>query len=185
MLVTKQQKKEWGSYDDRENSYDDISDFNHFIKHTKTNCELQKYLLQYIPKNIRDNVEWKFKPDGDYGIDLALVDVETNEKLMLIDFERWRAWDQEWPFYYKVIHFLGRKEHFLKLHIPFLMIFFEYNCNKMIIVDKETIKKYPTRKKWFEYKKCHDMVKEIKMSDGYIFGDNLTNTEKKNFKLYE
>ena len=184
MLVTKQQKKEWGSYDDRENSYDDISDFNHFIKHTKTNCELQKYLLQYIPKNIRDNVEWKFKPDGDYGIDLALINKDTNKKILCVDLERWSEWNGQWPYWYRFIHYLGRKDHFLKMQESFIIVFFEYNRNKLLICEKETIKKYTTFQKYFKVKKCHDMVKEMKMSDGYVFGNNLTDIEKRNFKIY-
>ena len=85
--VTKQMKNKWGSYSDRKNNYDDDADYEYFIHHTKTNKELQKYLLQYIPKDV--DCKWKFKPDGDYGIDLALIDVNTGKKLLCIDLERW------------------------------------------------------------------------------------------------
>tara|TARA_B100000579_G_scaffold364251_1_gene323143 strand:- start:160 stop:705 length:546 start_codon:yes stop_codon:yes gene_type:complete len=178
--VTKQMKNKWGSYSDRKNNYDDDADYEYFIHHTKTNKELQKYLLQYIPKDV--DCKWKFKPDGDYGIDLALIDVNTGKKLLCIDLERWSAWKDEWPWYYKYLHFLGRKDHFLENNEPFLIVFFEYNRNKLIIVDKDTIKKYNTINKWFSHKKCHDWVKEMKMSDGHIFGTNITDLERRNFR---
>jgi len=142
--------------------------------------ELQKYLLQFLPKH--GDCAWKFKPDGDYGIDVALIDKNTGKKLLCVDLERWSAWKNEWPSYYRYLHFLGRKDHFLEEPEQFLMVFFEYNRNKLIILDKETIKKYPTKRKWFAYKQLHDDVKEMKMSDGHIFGTNITERERKNFR---
>jgi hypothetical protein len=178
--VNKQMKNKWGSYSDRDNSFDDDADYDYFIHHTKTNKELQKYLLQYIPKDM--DCKWKFKPDGDYGIDLALIDSHTSKKLLCIDLERWSAWKNEWPSYYRYLHFLGRKDHFLENDEQFLMVFFEYNRNKLIIIDKHTIKRYNTINKWFKAKDCYDWVKEMKMSDGHIFGTNITDVEKRNFK---
>ena len=177
--VTKQQINKWGNYNDRKDEYDDEGDFHCFLYHTKTNKELQKYLLRYLPKSA--DCKWILKPDGDYGIDVALVDKQTGQKLLCVDLERWSQWKNEWPSYYRYLHFLGRKDHFLEETEPFLMVFFEYNRNKLIVLDKETIKKYPTKSKWFAYKKLHDNVKEMKMSDGHIFGTNITDTERKNF----
>ena len=150
------------------------------IEPSKTNKELQKYLLQYIPKDV--DCKWKFKPDGDYGIDLALIDVNTGKKLLCIDLERWSAWKDEWPIYYRYLHFLGRKDHFLNEDVPFIMAYLNYNQNKVILLNKETLNKYMTREKYFSYKKCNDMVKEIPMIEGYIFGANLTNREINNFR---
>ena len=75
-----------------------------------------------------------------------------------------------------------KKDHFLENDEQFLMVFFEYNRNKLIIIDKHTIKRYNTINKWFKAKDCYDWVKEMKMSDGHIFGTNITDVEKRNFK---
>lgn len=178
--VTKQQINRWGNYEDRKDNFDDDADYHCFLSHTKSNKELQKYLLQFLPKH--GDCTWKLKPDGDYGIDVALIDKNTGKKLLCVDLERWSAWKNEWPSYYRYLHFLGRKDHFLEEPEQFLMVFFEYNRNKLIILDKETIKKYPTKRKWFAYKQLHDNVKEMKMSDGHIFGTNITERERKNFR---
>jgi hypothetical protein len=177
--VTKEQKKEFGSYVDRKDSFDDDEDYDYFIKHTLINKNLQNFLLQYIPKD--KNCGWKFKPDGKYGIDLALMDNDTNTKLLQIDLERWGAWKDEWPAFYKYLHFLGRKDHFLLEDEPFLMVFLEYNRNKLIVVDKNTIKKYRTINKWFQHKQCYDWVKPMRMCEGHIFGNNITSIERNNF----
>ena len=180
--VTKQDIGQWGNqFHDRQNSFDDNEDINAFIKITRNDKKLYQYLSKYIPDpDIRANCVWKYHPDGKYKIDLALVD-KTGKKHLLIDLERWSQWKNEWPSYYKHLHFLGRKDHFLEEPEPFLMVFFEYNRNKLIVVDKETIKKYPTKRKFFKYKQCYDNVKEMKMSDGHIFGTNLTDIERNHF----
>ena len=177
--VTKEDKAKWGNYSDRKDSFDDDADYEHFIQHTRTNKKFQQFLLKHIPKGV--DCKWKSKPDGPYGIDLALVDRHTGKKLLCIDLERWSVWENEWPSYYRYLHFLGRKDHFLENDEQFLMVFFEYNRNKLIIVDKDTIKRYNTINKWFKAKDCYDWVKEMKMSDGHIFGTNITDVEKRNF----
>jgi|TARA_R110000823_G_C15629103_1_gene468485 hypothetical protein len=177
--VTKEDKAKWGNYSDRKDSFDDDADYEHFIQHTRTNKKFQQFLLKHIPKGV--DCKWKSKPDGPYGIDLALVDIHTGKKLLCIDLERWSAWKNEWPSYYRYLHFLGRKDHFLEEDEPFLMVFFEYNRNKFIVCEKETIKQYTTFNKHFKAKDKRDDVKQMKMSDGYIFGNNITSIERNNF----
>ena len=177
--VTREDKSKWGNYSDRKNSFDDDGDYEYFIQHTLTNKKFQKYLLQHIPKGV--DCKWESKPDGKCGIDLALVDKHTGKKLLCIDLERWGPWKDAWPHYYKYIHYLGRKDHFLEEDEPFLIVFFEYNRNKFLVCEKETIKQYTTFNKYFKAKQLNDWVKEMKMSDGYIFGNNITDIEKRNF----
>jgi hypothetical protein len=177
--VSKQMKNEWGSqFKDRQNSYDDGKEYNRFVELCRANVNLRKYIEQYIPESVPKSSLWlRSKPDGDYGIDSALINKETNEKIINIDFERWSEWKNDWPSYYRCLHFLGRKDHFLNEDIPFLMVYFNNNMDKLIIVDKDTVKKYTTFSKYFIHKKCSDNVKEMKLSDGWIYGDNITDRE--------
>ena len=177
--VSKQMKNEFGSqFKDRQNSYDDEKEYNRFVKLCQTNVNLRKYIEQYIPESVPKSSLWiRSKPDDDYGIDCALINKETNEKIINIDFERWSKWKNDWPSHYRCLHFLGRKDHFLDEDIPFLVAYFNNNMDKFVMVDKDTIKKYPTFSKYFAHKKCHDNVKEMKLSDGWIYGDNITDRE--------
>ena len=59
------QINEWGSYEDRKNSYDDDSDLNIFIEMVKTNGALRSYIkrhtdLRPIHRTSRasDKTEW-------------------------------------------------------------------------------------------------------------------------------
>ena len=189
VTVTKEHKKKWGSqFSDRDNSFDDDEDIKFFIQHTTTDRGLQSLILRNLPE--RGNYEWVGKPDNKYGIDLALVDKDTREKILLVDLERWGEWgsaknNYDWPYYYRFLHFLGRKDHFLDDKEPFMMIFLSRNRDKLIVVEQETIKKYRTISKYFKGKGVWDDVKEMRMSDGYIFGKNLTPRELDNMSVYE
>ena len=91
VTVTKEHKKKWGSqFSDRDNSFDDDEDIKFFIQHTTTDRGLQSLILRNLPE--RGNYEWVGKPDNKYGIDLALVDKDTREKILLVDLERWGEW---------------------------------------------------------------------------------------------
>ena len=65
------------------------------------------------------------------------------------------------------------------------MVFLSRNRDKLIVVEQETIKKYRTISKYFKGKGVWDNVKEMRMSDGYIFGKNLTPRELDNMSVYE
>tara|TARA_B100000073_G_C23620965_1_gene528514 strand:- start:289 stop:861 length:573 start_codon:yes stop_codon:yes gene_type:complete len=185
--VTKEMKNKWGSYPDRKNSYDDDSDCEIFIEHTKNNRDLQNYILRYINSCTSvhfhmkqwPHCRWKIKPDGKHGIDLALVN--DDKRLLHIDVERWSEWKGDWPPFYKNLHFFGRKDHFLEDDPRFIIVYMNYERNKLIVVNKDVIKRYETKNKYFRHKKCYDWVKEMKMSDGHIFGYNITPTERRNF----
>ena len=178
--VNKEQINEWGSnFSDRKNNFDDSPDVRSFIQHTLNDTKLQKYLLNYIPDGIA--CKWQYHPDDKYGIDIALVD-ETGKKYLLIDLERWKQWDNEWPDNYKYISFLARKSHFLEEPVPFLMVFMSHRLNKLLIVDKESIKKYNIVDKDFVKWGKKDKVRKLKFSEGNLFGTNITNREREIFE---
>ena len=181
--VTKQQINGWGAdFSDRKNNFDDSPDVRMFIQHTLNDRKLQQYLLKYIPDGIA--CKWQYHPDDKYGIDIALVD-ETGKKHLLIDLERWKQWDNEWPDNYKYISFLARKSHFLEEPELFLMVFMSNKLNKLLIVDKESIKKYPiVDKKFKRWDNKSDKVRKVKFSEGNIFGTNITDIERDIFKCH-
>ena len=178
--VTKQDIGQWGNqFRDRQDEFDDKSDIGAFIQHFKNNNKLRKYIESYLP----DDLEYRLvkHPDGKYRIDVALVD-KTGKKHLLIDLERWKQWDIDWPAKYKYISFLERKSHFLEEPIPFLMVFISNRRNKILIVDKESIKKYNMVNKPFkDWGNKIDKVRQLKFSEGNLFGTNLTAIERKHF----
>jgi hypothetical protein len=114
-------------------------------------------------------------------VDLSLQN-EKNENVLTIDIERWSQWVDEWPDYYKHIHFLGRKEKFIQPDIPFFMGYMNYHRTKVLMISKEDIQKYPTIDKYFRRKQTTDRLKELPMSEGYVFGENITEKERRLFK---
>ena len=182
--VTKQDKNRWGSsFKDRKNSYDDDSDIEIFVRnHVKKIESLKKYIIEKIGSDAKGYF-WTIKPEGKYGPDLGLYDSDKN-LILILDLERWSQWGEDWPSYYKYLHFLGRKDHFLERDIPFLMVYLSHDRDKLIILEKEELLKYKTKEKFFRHKKKFDRVKECKMKSGFIFGKKLSHTEKSNFKLY-
>ena len=168
MMVTQQQKKEWGSYEDRKDSYDDKKDIESFISMVESNSTIQRALNNRLPKSLI-SYEWKQHPHGQYGADFGLMDIDTKDIAMSFDVERWSAWGEEWPSYYQWIHFLGRKDHFLDSSKPFMMVYLNYPKTQCCMLDKETLAAYPTKDKYFAYKKCWDRVKEIPIREGMFF----------------
>jgi|TARA_B110000914_G_scaffold137520_1_gene120331 hypothetical protein len=177
MKVTNIERTKWGSYEDRTNSYDDNTDIQIFCNMVKTNESLKNYLDSFLtetPDVLRP------KPHGDYGVDLGIV--HNDELVATIDLERWSAWNEEWPSYYRYIHFLARKEKFLNQHeSPFFMAFLNFKRDKVLMISKDDIQKYPTKEKFFQVKNRTDMVRELPLSVGHVFGENITEKERSIF----
>jgi len=165
MMVTQQQKKEWGSYPDRKDSYDDKKDIQAFIRMVEDDDWLQSILSARLKSPI-NHFRWIDHPDGLHGADFGLQNRETNEIGMTFDVERWFAWKADWPSYYHYIHFLGRKDHLLEVKHPFMMVYLNYHQDQCCMVDKEIIASYPTKDKYFSYKQCWDRVKEVPLYQG-------------------
>ena len=165
MKVTTKQRTLWGSYSDRKNSFDDAADINSFIKLVDTNSDLKEYIGSFLPEGL---FKWKPHAFGEYGVDLTLMDSNKNPVLD-IDVERWSVWKEEWPQHYRCLHFLGRKDKFLKSDRPFFMVFLNFPRTECIILEKETLEKYPTKTKFFKIKNIHDDVKEIPLFEGKKF----------------
>lgn len=155
--------KKFGSYSDRKNSYDD-------------NKEL--IIVSNFIKNYSDpNDIIKFKPFGERGIDLGVFDSQNNLKFV-VDVERWKVWDHDWPANYRYISFLERKEKYLK-YSQFVMIFFNYSLNKLIRVKKDDILKFSPEKRYTQGK--YDTVRKIPFQYGKMYGTGFSEREKSIF----
>jgi len=180
MQITRAHKTAWGSYGDRRNSFDDDSDIKTFITLIRKDATLKEYLCSFLPKG---TFTFKPKPHGQYGVDLGLFS-EQGKPVATIDIERWSAWNEDWPSYYKHIHFLARKEKFLEQHdAPFFMAFLNFTRDKVLMISEQDIRKHPTRDKYFKAKGVTDRVRELPMSEGWVFGHTLTGRERELFNV--
>ena len=153
-------------FSDRKNNYDDDKETLKFIKFAKTFYE--------------ESTKFIVRPFGDYDVDVGIFKEET--LVSTVDVERWSVWDRDWPPHYKYISFLGRKEKLLERNENFAMVYFNKSLDKLLVVAKKDIIKYPTQKKYFSRFKKYDLIRQIPFDCGRLYGKNLTDTEKKNFK---
>ena len=51
------------------------------------------------------------------------------------------------------------------------------------MISKDDIQKYPTKEKFFQVKNRTDMVRELPLSVGHVFGENITEKERSIFSL--
>lgn len=164
--ITKEDKNSFGMFSDRENNYDDEMEISKFTEFAKN---FYDKTYEIIPK-----------PFGDYGVDIGIS--KDGNLISTVDVERWSVWDNDWPPQYKYISFLGRKEKFLKRQGDFAMVYFNKSLDKLLVVTKKDIIKYPTQEKYFVRFKKYDLIRQIPFDCGRLYGKNLTNTEKTLFK---
>lgn len=179
MKVTKEQINEWGStYNDRADSFDDTDDITILMECVLWDESLLTYIKQYIPENIK--VSFRKHPDGPYGVDLGIVESNTNNRICNLDVERWSQWKDEWPSNYRCISFLARKDKFLKQDVPFFMCYFNYYRSKLLIVEEHDILNTPALDKKFASGKGIDKIRSLPFNVGHIFGI-VTDKEKRQF----
>lgn len=163
--ITSSDIRKFGSYSDRKDSYDD---------------EKELLVACNFIKNYSDpSFKIKQKPFSKYGIDIGVFDSDDNLKLA-VDVERWRFWNNDWPENYKYISFLERKEKYLKEFDQFMMIYFNYSLNKLIIVKKENIIKFSPEKRYTQGK--YDLIRKIPFEYGKMYGRQFGKREKSIFK---
>lgn len=165
--ITKQDINKFGSYSDRKNNFDDDQDVS--------------VMVEFLSTMYRDkNISFKEKPFGIYDVDLG---VYIDDKLSItVDVERWSAWTDDWPSYYRHVSFLGRKEKFLNRSTNFLMAYLNFDRTKVLCVDKKSIMKYPTIERHTKGKL--DLIKQVGFHEARLYGPNLTDREKTLFKYY-
>lgn len=161
--ITSQDIKKFGSYSDRDNSFDDKKELLVASNFIKSRC------------NFSDIV--KEKPFGIYGVDLGVYN-SKNELKFVVDVERWFFWKEDWPENYRYLSFLERKEKFLKYH-EFVMIFFNYNMTKFVRLKKEDILKFSPVKRYTQGK--YDFVRKIPFEYGKLYGSELSERERSIF----
>lgn len=178
--VTKKHREKWGFYSDRANSFDDSEDITQFIALSKQEEGIVEYMRTVVEFN---EYYWVPHPDGQYGVDLALVEKDTNKRIANFDLERWSAWKYDFPYFYKAIHFLGRKEKFLNQDVPFFMCYLNYHRDRVLMVEETVINEYPTVSVHFQKKNVTDSLKKIPLNLGNIFG-NYTMNEQRLFRAW-
>lgn len=162
------QVKSWGEqFKDRGNSFDDDQEIDLFIDAVKNNIKLNHYIARFLPN---PNGRYKFypHPDGKYGVDLGVIDEDGNT-VMVMDLERWSAWENDFPPFYKYLSFLSRKNKFLRDDIPFIMVWQSNDCSKYLMVDDSIIRETEPEEVTFK-SGFVDHVRKIPLSHGTIFG---------------
>jgi len=165
--ITNSDINKFGSYSDRKNHFDDDQDVTIMIN-----------FLTKMYKN--QNVSFIEKPFGIYDVDLGVYIDGT--LTVTVDVERWSAWTNDWPSYYKHVSFLGRKEKFLQRPTNFLMSYFNFDRTKVLCVDKKSIMKYPTIERHTKGKL--EGIKQVGFHEARLYGQGLTDREKTLFKYY-
>jgi len=168
IYIDKSDIKQFGSYSDRKNNFDDNQEVNVMIN----------FLTEMYEND--STVHIKTKPLGIYDIDIG---VYWKDKLVVgVDVERWSVWNTDWPNFYSHVSFLGRKEKFIRKNMDFIMAYFNYDLSKVILLDKQSILKYPTVDRHTKGKV--DRIKKISFDDAKLYGSNLTDREKSLFKKH-
>ena len=176
------QINEWGSYEDRKDSYDDDSDLNIFAEMVRTNGRLRSYIKQHTGLcQFTGRAALKTKPNGPYGVDMGVYDEEKNH-IANLDVERWDKWDEDWPAFYKHISFLTRKLKFVEEDKQFFMAYLNRSRNKVLMITKESFPFTLNRTVYFK-NGFKENKKEIPFDYGTIFasGENITDKEKELF----
>ena len=158
-LITSNDIRNFGSYSDRKNCFDDNMELDVAVKFINNYCD--------------DNDVIKKKPYGRYGVDIGVFDGANNLKYA-VDVERWSKWNDDWPQNYKHLSFLGRKDKFLN-HGQFAMMFFNYDLTKLIRIIKNDIIKVSREKRFTQGK--FDIVRKVPFKYGKLYGTNLTERE--------
>ena len=174
------QINEWGSYEDRKNSYDDDSDLNIFAEMLKTNKALRSYIKRHTGLCQWQNGGLQTKPNGPYGVDMGVYDEEKNH-IANLDVERWDKWDDDWPAFYRHISFLTRKLKFVEEDKQFFMAYLNRSRNKVLMITKESFPFHDNKVVYFK-NGFKENKKEIPFDYGTIFGgENITEKEKELF----
>ena len=174
------QINEWGSYEDRKDSYDDDSDLNIFKEMVQTNSALRSYIKRHTDLDqFTDTASLKTKPNGPYGVDMGVYDERKNH-IANLDVERWDKWDDDWPDFYRHISFLTRKLKFVEEDKQFFMAYLNRSRNKVLMITKESFPFYDNKVVYFK-NGFKENKKEIPFDYGTIFGENITEKEKELF----
>ena len=154
------------NFTDRKNRWDDSKDLIHFASFVKNSY---KHPCEVIEK-----------PFGECDVDIG---IKVNGKMVyIVDVERSNVWDDDWPSSFRYVSFLHRRDKYLKRKENFFMAYFNTSFNKLLLVSKEDIVKYPYVKKvFYNHGRKVDIIKKIPFRCARLFGNNLTDREKQLF----
>ena len=156
----------YATAEDRIDQFDDSRElrvFKAFLEHW------------YDPKTYRV-VE---KPDGPYGVDLALVTTQ-GDLACAFDLERCLSWRDDWPSHWRSLSFLARKNHYLDF-AQFGMVWFNAFLTTCVIAWKDDILLAPVETRRFAKQSYTDRVRLVPFEAGRLIGHQFAPGEMQRF----
>ena len=163
--ITKDTIKNYGTFRDRKNSFDDNKEIKIFVK----------FLNSKYPKDC-EIVE---KPFGKEGVDIGIF--RDGQLGCAFDLERSDTWKNDWPSKWKCISFLDRKSKYLFEDPEFGMVWFNKNLTKFIIAWKKDILKFPVSNRYLPNGEI-DRVRKVDFKYGKLYGSSFNPIEVEKFK---
>jgi hypothetical protein len=120
----------------RADPYDDSYELDNLREMVEHDDDLRDYIKAIAPITY-GGITFTDHPDGKYGIDAVLSN--AGNRVLNIDVEMWSN------FNLKSFHLLERKEKYLHMDIPFVLIVFNQNLSKWLAVDGKTILQFEYR----------------------------------------
>jgi hypothetical protein len=161
--ITKDTILEYGTFEDRIDSFDDNSESKVFVKFLNT-----KY---------PDTCKIVEKPFGKYGVDIG---VYCGDKFgCAFDLERCKTWKDDWPSNWKCLSFLDRKSKYLE-YPEFGMVWFNNNLSKFTIAWKKDILKFPVSNRNLPNGQI-DRVRKVDFKYGKLYGSSFNPIEVEKF----
>ena len=165
--VTKNTILEYGTFDDRVNSFDDNTESKVFVKFLKSKYSEEHQIVE--------------KPFGKYGVDIGVY--SDNELACAFDLERCKTWKEDWPSNWRCLSFLDRKSKYLQ-YPQFGMVWFNNDLSKFAIAWKKDILKFPVSDRNLPNGQV-DRVRKVDFDCGKLYGHSFNSNEIQKFKHTE
>lgn len=162
--ITKNTIKEYGTFDDRNDSFDDNNE--------------SKVFLKFLSSKYSDSYRIVEKPFGKYGVDIGVY--RDGELGCAFDLERCKTWKNDWPSNWRCLSFLDRKSKYLD-YPEFGMVWFDNSLSKFAIAWKKDILKFPVSNRHLPNGEI-DKVRKVDFKYGKLYGYNFGNNEKEKFQ---
>jgi len=163
--ITKDTILEYGTFDDRNNSYDDANESKVFVK--------------FLRSKYPDEYQIVEKPFGQYGVDIGVY--HKGELGYAFDLERCKTWKDDWPSNWRCLSFLDRKSKYLNEYPEFGMVWFNNNVTKFAIAWKKDILKFPVTNRNLPNGQI-DRVRKVDFECGKLYGSSFNPIEMEKFK---
>jgi hypothetical protein len=162
--VTKDTIFEYGTFQDRIDSFDDNNESEIFVK--------------FLRNKYPDQCKIVTKPFGKYGVDIGVY--FDNQLKCAFDLERCKTWKDDWPSNWRCLSFLDRKSKYLE-YPEFGMVWFNNNLTKFAIAWKNDILKFPVTDRNLPNGQI-DKVRKVDFKYGKLYGSSFSPIEIEKFK---